>query len=179
MAAPGGEMEQLLALLRTDDPPVAPDIIEHVVRELRTHDAPTVIVALAHGLRDRDPEYRCTIALVFLTYDFTAAIQHVEALLHKTDDDELRGFLCQELGRWRHRAAVPLLVNALLNDPDGTNRTWAAWGLGNIGDPAALPSLQSAMHNDAGVDNEGRPVREIAAEAIRRMQQGNTTMSVA
>jgi HEAT repeat protein len=178
MTDQSGEFDQLLAMLRTDDPPVDPEIIKHVVSELRRKDIGKIVPVLTPCLKDANPEFRCTIATVFLACDATTAIPHVGSLIHDEDDD-VRGFLCMELGAYKRREAVPLLVDALLNDPDATNRTWAAWGLGNIGDPSALPTLKLAMQNDLGEDYEGRPVKEIAAEAIRRITQEKTTTSVA
>jgi HEAT repeat protein len=162
------EITQLLLRLRSDDPPVDPEVEAAVASELHTKDAARVVAALAQGLNDQELDYRCTIASLFLRYDFVAAIPHVRLLLQDPDDD-LRGFLCQELGAYGRPEAVPLLVDTLQNDPDATNRTWAAWGLGNIGDPAAVPALGLAMRSDLGEDYEGRPVKEIAAEAIRRI----------
>ena len=172
------DINALLSTLRTDDPPVDPVVLKGVVRELRGKSAETVTSALIEGLRDADAEYRCTIASVFLRVDFATAIQHVSALLHD-EDGGVQGFLCMELGAHRRREAVPLLIDVLKRDSDGTHRVLAAWGLGNIGDPAALPVLKSAMQNDDGVDYEGRPVRDIAAEAIRRITQEKAAASVA
>lgn len=164
------DIERLLSKLRTDDPPVEPDLEKRVVNELRTKDKAQVVAALIAGLRDPDAEFRCTIASVFLKFDFATAIQQVPVLFHDVDGG-VQGFLCQELGAYRRREAVPHLIDVLRRDPEGSHRVTAAWGLGNIGDPAALPALTIAMQNDEGVDYEGRPVKEIAAEAIRRIKQ--------
>ncbi len=172
------EFDHLLAMLRTDDPPVDPDTIKHVVSEFRGKDIAEVASVLAPCLHDADPEFRCTIAQVFLACDAAAAMPHVGSLMQDEDAD-VRGFICMELGAHKRREAVPLLVDALLNDPDATNRTWAAWGLGNIGDSTAIPPLRLAMQNDPGEDCEGRPVKEIAAEAIRRITHEAAATSVA
>jgi len=172
------DIEALLSMLRTDDPPVNPDVLKRVVRELRDKDQSKVASALIDGLRDADAEYRCTIASVFLRVDFAMAIQHVPALLHD-EDGGVQGFLCMELGAHRRSEAVPHLVDVLSRDPEGTHRFLAAWALGNIGDPAGLPALRQAMQNDEGVDYEGRPVKEVAAKAIRRITEEKATASVA
>ena len=172
------EIERILALLRTDDPPVEHEVLQRVKAELHALDASQVSAALVAGLRDTDPEYRCTIASVFMEWNRAIAVGHVSVLAYDPDTD-VRGFVCQELGAYRRREAVPALVHVLANDDDGTNRVWAAWGLGNIGDPAALPALRLAMQNDPGVDCESRPVKDIAAEAIRRIVAANPAASVA
>jgi HEAT repeat protein len=172
------EIERILASLRTDDPPVEHEVLQRVKTELRAKDPSRVSAALAASLGDADPEYRCTIASVFMDWNTVIAVGHVSALVHDAHAD-VRGFISQELGAYRRREAVPALVHVLTDDDDGTNRVWAAWGLGNIGDPAALPALRLAMQNDDGVDYEGRPVKEIAAEAIRRITQEKAVASVA
>lgn len=170
--------DQLLAKLRTDDPPVDPEIIKHVVHEFRRKPIGEVASVLMQCLHDPDPEFRCTVAEVFLACDAVAAMPHVGSLIHDEDPD-VRGFICMELGAHKRREAVPLLIAALLNDPEATNRTWAAWGLGNIGDSTAIPALNLAIQNDRGEDCEGRPVKEIADEAIRRITHKNAASSVA
>jgi HEAT repeat protein len=172
------EFDQLLTMLRTDDPPVDPDIIRYVVSEFRSKDIREVASVLAPHLHDADPEFRCTIASVFLACDAAAAIPYFRSLIHD-EEDGVRGFLCMELGAYRRREAIPLLIDALENDSDATARTWAAWGLGNIGDPAAIPALSMAIQNDPGLDYEGRPVKEIAEDAIRRITHENAATSVA
>ena len=153
------EITQLLLRLRSDDPPVDPEVEAAVASELHTKDAARVVAELCRVLTIRSwitvaRSHRC-----YLRYDFVAAIPHVRLLLQDPDDD-LRGFLCQELWAYGRPEAVPLLVDTLQNDPDATNRTWAAWGLGNIGDPAAVPALGLAMRSDLGEDYKGRPVKK-------------------
>src|SRR4051812_21299181 len=113
------KIEQLLSSLRTDDPPVDPDLAKQVVSELRTKDKTQVTALLIAGLQDPEAEYRCTIASVFLRLDFQAAIQHVPILLHVADEG-VPGFLCFELGAHRRREAVPHLIDVLMRDPHGT-----------------------------------------------------------
>src|SRR5947209_438059 len=163
MANQDREIERLLELLRTDDPPIEHEVLQRVKTELRAKDSSLAAAALVSGLKDADPDYRCTIASVFMDWNRTAAVVHVSAMVYDANAD-VRGFVCQELGAYRRREAVLALVHVLSNDDDATNRTWAAWGLGNIGDPAGLPALTKAMQTDDGADYEGRRVREIAAE---------------
>jgi hypothetical protein len=54
----------------------------------------------------------------------------------------------------------------LTEDESGDNRYIAAWALGAVGAPSALPALQHAAASDDGTDREGRPVRDAALEAI-------------
>ncbi len=151
--------------------------MQRVVSELQTKDPAVVGPILAQSLQDSEPEYRCTVAWVFLAYDFLAALPHVRPLLLHDSDDGVRGYICQILGASRRREAAPLLIETLMHDPDGTDRLVAARGLGYIGDAAAVPALSAAMKGDSGVDYEGRPVKEAAAEAIRRIEQASPVTS--
>lgn len=177
--ANSSEIEQILSRLRTDEAPVAREVKLRVVGELRAKDSARVVTALHAGLHDADPDYRCTIAWVFLVLDYDSAIDCMREPLLQDADDGVRGYVCELLGASRRSEAVPLLIESLFNDPDGTNRSEAAWALGNIGDPVALPALERAIQTDDGVDYEGRPVKKIAAEAIRRITQEKATASVA
>lgn len=172
------EIEGLLLMLRTDDPPVDPEVLKQVVADLRTKDKAKVAAALIAGLQDPDAECRCTIALVFLKLDFATAIQHVPNLLHDAESG-VRAFVCVEIARYGRREAVPHLLEVLQSDPEGTHRLLAARGLGYVGDPAALPALRKAAQTDDGVDYEGRPVKGVAAEAIRRITGREAAASVA
>lgn len=179
MASSCCKVEQILSQLRTDDPPIAREVKLRVVDELRTQNATEALMALQSAVKDAEPEYRCSVAWVFLLYDFASALRCIRPLLLQDADDGVRGYVCEILGASRRNEAVPLLIDVLFNEPDGANRFEAAWGLGNIGDPAALPALKLAVQNDDGVDYEGRPVKKIAAEAIRRITQEKAAASVA
>ena len=179
MVSSDGEIERLLSLLRANDPPVQRAVKLNLVNELRTKDPVAVMAALSQRIKDTDSEYRCEIAWVFLVFDFTAALEHVRPILLGDADVGVRGYICEILGASGRPEAVPLLVDALRQDLDGTNRLVAAFGLGKIGDPAALPALKAAMQNDEGVDYEGRPVKETAARSIRKITHEKAAASVA
>ncbi len=75
------------------------------------------------------------------------------------------------LGDIGNRRVVEPLINALENR-DNWVRAEAAEALGKIGDEQALPALQRLAEKDAGVDLRGRPIKEIASEAIERIKRG-------
>jgi HEAT repeat protein len=70
------------------------------------------------------------------------------------------------LGALRARLATPTLIQAL-GDPDSQVRRNAAWALGRIGDPAALPRL-SAIQTEADADNQVVQEAQAAIHAIER-----------
>ncbi len=74
--------------------------------------------------------------------------------------------------------AVSGLVSAL-SDPDGNIRRGAAWTLGQIGDPRAVPFLIDLLHDAAGdMFDIGTRVCDIAAEALIRIGTADALAAV-
>jgi HEAT repeat protein len=64
-----------------------------------------------------------------------------------TDKSEfVRAQSARALGTNKRAAsrAVPNLIRVLTSDPDYETKRQAAWALGEIGDPSALPALEAA-----------------------------------
>lgn len=80
-------------------------------------------------------------------------------------DVEVRGHATEALGVMQAREAVPDLV-ALLSDESPELRYWAAYSLGQIGDPASIPELERVAANDAGVLFRHGSVKQEALEAL-------------
>ena len=75
------------------------------------------------------------------------------------------------LGELAYRGAVEALV-PVLEDDEVHLRVAAARALGEIGDPAALPALRAALGDgERTTQNEEVTVGEVAAEAIRRIEE--------
>jgi HEAT repeat protein len=70
------------------------------------------------------------------------------------------------LGAMRAGQVTPALIKAL-DDPDSQVRRNAAWALGRIGDPAALPRLR-ALRVDTALDGDVAREAEAAVRAIER-----------
>ena len=66
------------------------------------------------------------------------------------------------------RAVEPLIV--ALQDESDSLRADAARALGRIGDERALPALLRMQVTETGKDDNGRPIKKIAAEAISRIE---------
>lgn len=80
-----------------------------------------------------------------------------EMLLH--DDPGHRWKAAESLARTGDTRAVEPLIHAL-SDEDWRVRQKAAWALGYLGDPGALPALRTAYRREAA------GVREMIEEAI-------------
>ena len=82
-----------------------------------------------------------------------------------------RGFLrnvAVALGNLKSREAVPALV-ACLDDDEELVRGHAAWALGRIGDPSALPPLQRRLRTEMSAE-----AREEIAEALATLSSNDT-----
>jgi hypothetical protein len=73
----------------------------------------------------------------------------------------------QKLGTIGGDGAVDALMHAVQHHPNEFVRMDAAWALATIGDPRALPALESAASHDSSRTN----VRPIAARAVRKIRQ--------
>jgi HEAT repeat protein len=95
---------------------------------------------------------------------FIAGLDHDEA--------PYRWGAAEALGRMRDERVVEPLIGRL-HDDDWRVRLKAAWSLGQIGDPRALPHLRRLMKDrrEAVADMAGEAVRGIQIRMLRRMQE--------
>lgn len=89
-------------------------------------------------------------------------------------DVEVRGHATEALGVMKAREAVPDLV-ALLSHESPELRYWAAYSLGQIGDPASIPELERVAASDTGVLFRHGSVKQEALEALATIRQHRTT----
>lgn len=99
-----------------------------------------------------------------------SSVQPLRAVLRNTSaDGDVRAHAAEALGALRSHDALMDLI-AALEDPSPDVKYWAAYALGEIGDPAALPALDRLAHSDhALVGSAGSVAAEAssAAELIR------------
>ncbi|KQC04186.1 MAG: hypothetical protein APR53_03745 [Methanoculleus sp. SDB] len=95
---------------------------------------------------------------------FIAALDHDEA--------PYRWGAAEALGRMRDERAVEPLIKRL-HDDDWRVRLKAAWSLGQIGDPRALPHLRRLMkdRSEAVADMAGEAVRGIQTRMLRKRKE--------
>lgn len=65
----------------------------------------------------------------------------------KNDDPRIRRYLAMVLGNLGDRRATPLLIDGVKNDTDVENRLYALMALGQLRDPAALPTIEEATRD--------------------------------
>jgi HEAT repeat protein len=89
-------------------------------------------------------------------------------------DIEVRGHATEALGVMQARDAVPDLI-ALLSHESPELRYWAAYSLGEIGDPASIPELERVAAKDAGFCFRHGSVKQEALEALAAIRQPRTS----
>ena len=89
--------------------------------------------------------------------------------LHSTYPD-VRRWSCGILAETGSLQAANRLMYILAYDPSADVRVVAAYALGRIGDPRAIPALMHAIEKDYEQDFEGIKVSDEAEEAIKRIR---------
>jgi HEAT repeat protein len=160
------------------------DAIPSILRALEDDHEPSVRAGSAHALGELDDPVAVEPLIRALTMDPSADVRRMAAwslgrigddsalnpliavLNNPKDDPSLRAECAEALGELGLEAAVMPLLEALC-DTSAEVRFFAAFALGLIGDPAALPALQHMAATDGGIAQGWGPVREEAADAIK------------
>lgn len=77
---------------------------------------------------------------------------------------------CRSLSKFKDSRAITKLCDVLLKSKDSNMRYVAAESLAEIGDSTAIPALEYAQKNDAGVDFEEFPISDMAREALIKIR---------
>lgn len=119
---------------------------EFALRKIR---GPQTVAALCPLLRSDEAPVR-NMAMDILREIGVDDLSALKALL-RDDDPDLRIFIADILGSSESVLAVAPLCEALLHDPEENVRHQAAMSLGNLGFPAAVDSLNIALHDEEWV----------------------------
>ncbi len=173
----------------------------HMLAGLRSADANERLVAMLDLRREPLEEAREQLAAMLESRDFVSWFNAAVTLSHYEDLSELvsthiarldapgadLGREIALLGALRHPRAVEPIVTYLAH-PNAGVRSIAAWSLGFIASPRALPALHSALHDTAPavraeaalalgrIGSDGRPLPEGSREAQRRALLGESIM---
>jgi HEAT repeat protein len=135
---------------------------------LRTENA---TASLLRVLEEGGPVKQAAAAWVLGWQGVPAAIPSLRAAAmdpHLTVD--VRAHATEALGVLRAREAVPELITTLSNESPEL-RYWAAYSLGQIGDPAAIPALERVAALDVAVLPHDRSVMQEALEALEAIRE--------
>jgi GNAT superfamily N-acetyltransferase len=127
---------------------------------------------LGELFNDSDPLIKSSAAELLVLVLGPDALPWVEKCLADGDVD-FRCAGCSFLAELDCPEAIPRLVRCLQEDPADYVRYAAVDALERCGDPSALPALRRAAKSDRGTDHEGRPIREAARRAIKRITERN------
>jgi hypothetical protein len=127
---------------------------------------------LAGKLRDPDGEVRCAAADLVL--ELGGGLPAVRPLLD-APEDWVRWHVIGLLARYGDDSAVEPLVAKLRSDPDPGVRAQAAYALGHIGSPAAIPPLLDALDHDRECDAQGHSPSSVSATALDNILGTNQT----
>jgi HEAT repeat protein len=138
---------------------------ERGIAEMCAAGADRLFPLLIPKLRSQDPEVRCAACEAVLRIDASRAIALVLPLL---DDPEVivRWQACGCLHDFGDERAIDPLIRVLQCDSDAQVRGTAAYSLGGIGSPAAIPALLAAMESDHEFDEQGHSASSCAASAL-------------
>lgn len=127
---------------------------------------------LAGKLRDPDGEVRCVAADLVL--ELGGGLPAVRSLLDDLED-WVRWHVIGLLARYGDDSAVEPLVAKLRSDPDPGVRGQAAYALGHIGSPAAIPHLLDALDHDRECDSQGHSPSSVSSTALDNILGTNQT----
>src|SRR5262245_58403179 len=106
---------------------------------MRNAGVGNVFPLLIDRLKDADPEARCDAITALLFLAGRRAVEPVTGMLDDPDTT-VRWHACGCLHDFGDERAVPVLCEVLRRDPDPQVRGTAAYALGGIGSPAAIPN---------------------------------------
>jgi hypothetical protein len=148
----------------------APGLALALTRKILIDDlaalGPEEAVSLVAGnLRDADGEIRCEAAELMLRMEAEHGLPYVLPLF----DDPLnwvRWNVLGDIARYGDDSVVPTLIKKLRTDTDPGVRGQAAFALGHLGSPEAIPALIAALETDKEVDPLGHSPSSISATAL-------------
>jgi HEAT repeat protein len=147
----------------------APDVLREtrsqIISTLQSLGSVRLFPLLTRFLEDADGELRCLIAETAFRIDPTAS---VALLLPLLDDPEwvVRVEICGLLHDIADPCTVSPLIERLQTDPHPMVRNTAAYALGGIGSPVAIPALLHALDHDHEYDELGHSASSCAATAL-------------
>jgi hypothetical protein len=132
------------------------------------------IPIVVEKLHDPDGEFRCEAAEIMLRMEGEYGIPHVLPLFNDPLD-YVRWNVLGQIAGYGDDSVIEPLIDKLRTDPEPGVRGQAAYALGHIGSPQAIPSLIAALDNDKEEDSQGHSPSSISATALDNILGTNET----
>ncbi len=139
------------------------EALDRAAEEVRAAGIDTAVTLLAVNAPEWETRCRAVAALLFV--DAARTVDLVVPLLHDPEL-EVRWHTCGCLHDFGDERVIEPLVAILEGDPDPQMRTNAAYALGGVGSPAAIPALLRALNSDHEADQLGHSASWCAATAL-------------
>jgi HEAT repeat protein len=162
-----GAFDPLVSALHDPDPRLREEAARSlgVLGDLRA--VPELLAALQ---TDLDPETRMAAAYALGHLGDHRSVDGLLAkLADRNEDPRIRGMAAEAVTGVQDRQAVPFLI-AALDDPSVEVRFWAAFALGQFGDPAALDALEGLARSDDAVLPGWWSIKDEATAAIESIR---------
>lgn len=152
-------------LARLRGPSITSDDVACAAAELRTIGPEKLFPRIRQLLAADDPEMRCLASLGAFVIDQTAAVDLLLPLL-KDPDITVRWHTCGLMHDIADTRTTEVLIRVMREDSDPQVRNTAAYALGGVADPRAIPALIETLENDHEVDELGHTASHHAATAL-------------
>ncbi len=147
---------------------------DKVIAKMQSIGSEKLFPILSSFLSDPDSEFRCLVSEMIFRIDPKTG---VDLLLPLLADPEwvVRVEICGLLHDIADKRTSQALIQIMKSDPNPMARNTAAYALGGIGDPVAIPALIEALDNDHETDELGHTASECAATALDNILKANHT----
>lgn len=147
---------------------------DETVAKMRKLGAERLFPYLRDILNDPDAEFRCLASLGIVYTDPKAGM---DLLLPLLDDPDVvvRWHTCGLMHDIGDQRAVEPLIQRMKTDRDPQVRNTAAYALGGVGDPSAIPALIETLDNDHEFDELGHSASSCAATSLDDIIKTNHT----
>jgi HEAT repeat protein len=140
---------------------------DHALDEMRVIGADKLFPPLTSLINDPNVEIdtRCQATRAVLGLDAKHGIELLLPLFNDPDTT-FRWDICGLMHEFGDDRVIEPLIDRMKNDPDPQIRGTAAYALGGIGNPAAIPALLNTFNNDHEFDQLGYSASFCAEQAI-------------
>lgn len=150
------------------------DAMKRAIEEMRAAGSERLFPVLVDLLRGADVEIRCKSCEAIYWIDRHRGLDLVLPLLNDPES-VVRWNTCGCLHDFRDARAIEPLIDRLKHDPDPHVRGTAAYALGGIGSPEAIPALVETVRSDHEADQLGYTPSWCAAGALDEILDTNYT----